>query len=265
MQLPPPPALTGRAQGGLDVAVCVQAPAVASSPPQALPIQSESDVSPPAGGDAVPLSPPSGLYPRRIRPVLGAALVACLAVPTLAVCAVIATLHVALYRRASDVFFRQQRAGRWGVPFTMVKFRTMWPDTAGKPRATRLGAALRRSKLDELPQLWNVVRGEMSLIGPRPEMLELEAWAEIHVPGFGERLCIRPGITGLAQVVQDSTPAEVDLYREKLRLNRAYVERMSLRNDFWILVRTAARPLRPRRAGPRGGQLDPRAAGLKAG
>ena len=101
--------------------------------------------------------------------------------------------------------FRQERVGRDQKPFTLVKFRTMRPDTASvashladASAITRLGAFLRRTKLDELPQLWNVLKGEMSLVGPRPCLFnQTELIAERHSRGvFG----VRPGITGLAQV-----------------------------------------------------------------
>lgn len=116
--------------------------------------------------------------------------------------------------------FRQTRVGRFQKPFTLVKFRTMRPDTqsvathlANPSSVTPLGAFLRRTKLDELPQLWNVLKGEMSLVGPRPCLFnQIELIAERHSRGvFGAR----PGITGLAQVsnIDMSTPkllAETD-------------------------------------------------------
>ena len=116
--------------------------------------------------------------------------------------------------------FRQERVGRDQKPFTLVKFRTMRPDTASvashladASAITRLGAFLRRTKLDELPQLWNVLKGEMSLVGPRPCLFnQTELIAERHNRGVFEA---RPGITGLAQVnnIDMSTPkllAETD-------------------------------------------------------
>ena len=116
--------------------------------------------------------------------------------------------------------FRQERVGRDQRPFILVKFRTMRPDTASVAShladvsaITRLGAILRRTKLDELPQLWNVLKGEMSLVGPRPCLFnQTELIAERHSRGVFEA---RPGITGLAQVsnIDMSTPkllAETD-------------------------------------------------------
>jgi O-antigen biosynthesis protein WbqP len=126
---------------------------------------------------------------------------------------------VGLFDTGSPLF-RQERVGRDQRPFTLVKFRTMRPDTASvashladASAITRLGVFLRRAKLDELPQLWNVLKGEMSLVGPRPCLFnQTELIAERHSLGVFE---VRPGITGLAQVsnIDMSTPkllAEID-------------------------------------------------------
>ena len=128
---------------------------------------------------------------------------------------------VGLFDTGSPLF-RQERVGRDQRPFTLVKFRTMRPDTASvashladASAITRLGAFLRRTKLDELPQLWNVLKGEMSLVGPRPCLFnQTELIAERHSRGVFEA---RPGITGLAQVsnIDMSTPkllAETDAH-----------------------------------------------------
>ena len=188
-------------------------------------------------------------YARLVRPLLGGILVAAIALPVAVTVAALCLVQLSVYRRRDAVFFLQTRAGQHGKPFRILKFRTMGHDAEGTLRPTPLGALLRKSHLDELPQLWNVVKRDMSLIGPRPETLELEEWGEKEVPGFQSRLSMRPGITGLAQVVQDSTPAVAELYREKLRLNQAYERQVSLRMDTWILFRTAVRPVRPRAFG----------------
>ncbi|RMH01491.1 MAG: sugar transferase [Planctomycetota bacterium] len=127
------------------------------------------------------------------------------------------------------VLFRQRRCGLAGRPFTILKFRTL---SASGGRVGRLGRFLRRTSLDELPQLWNVLRGEMSLVGPRP-LLERDLPAD---PGRRRRRqsCL-PGLTGLAQVSGRShlTP------RRRLELDLAYVESRGLLLDLWILARTA--------------------------
>jgi lipopolysaccharide/colanic/teichoic acid biosynthesis glycosyltransferase len=133
--------------------------------------------------------------------------------------------------------FRQERAGRDGRPFTMYKFRSMRseadafgpsPSSADDPRLTRLGRWLRETSLDELPQLWNILKGDMSLVGPRPLYM---SQAEAFTPRQRRRLEVRPGIFGLAQVQgRGELPHE-----EKLELDVQYVERMSLAQDLRIL------------------------------
>jgi lipopolysaccharide/colanic/teichoic acid biosynthesis glycosyltransferase len=137
-------------------------------------------------------------------------------------------------------FFRQERAGRGGKPFQVYKFRTMRtdadpfgdsPQSGSDPRITKIGRFLRETSLDELPQLVNVMRGEMSLVGPRP--LYLQQMAEWNARQR-RRLAVKPGLTGLAQVSgRGSLTIE-----EKLELDVQYVERVSLWFDLWILWRT---------------------------
>lgn len=141
------------------------------------------------------------------------------------------------------VIYKQERLGRFGTPFVMLKFRTMkkeaerdGPVWAARKdaRCTRTGAFLRRFHLDELPQLWNILRGEMSFVGPRPERAVFyEAFHET-VDGFERRLCVKPGLTGLAQINggYDLTPAE------KFRLDADYMARRSLSFDFYCVFRT---------------------------
>jgi lipopolysaccharide/colanic/teichoic acid biosynthesis glycosyltransferase len=148
------------------------------------------------------------------------------------------------------VFFRQLRAGRGGIPFSMLKYRTMLPNAVelgrelglsedpfglvpDDPRITRSGRFLRRTSLDELPQLWNVLRGQMSLVGPRPDLVEQVANYE---PADRRRLAVRPGITGWAQVRgRDEIPWE-----ERFRLDAWYVENWSLALDAKIILLTFA-------------------------
>jgi lipopolysaccharide/colanic/teichoic acid biosynthesis glycosyltransferase len=153
-------------------------------------------------------------------------------------------------------FFPARRIGRRGVPFIAWKFRTMtWrPESsgpaissAGDPRVTPVGRLLRRFRLDELPQLWNVARAEMRLVGPRPED---PRFVELADPRQREVLSVRPGITGLAQLAfadEARVLGPVDpegAYRRivqprKLRVDAAYVRHRSTRLDLWILGATA--------------------------
>ena len=139
------------------------------------------------------------------------------------------------------VLYRQRRVGKDGHEFELLKLRTMvvgaerkgagWAVDRGDPRITRVGRALRRLSLDELPQLWNVVRGEMSLIGPRPT---LAYQVEQYTPRQRRRLDVRPGITGWAQVQgRASLPWE-----ERIELDVWYVEHRSPVLDAKILART---------------------------
>lgn len=161
-------------------------------------------------------------------------------------------LIVRLNSRGPGIF-RQVRVGKRGKAFTMYKLRSMrsdaeaatgpaWSPTGGDPRVTRLGFWLRRLHFDELPQLFNVVRGEMSLVGPRPERPEfVEVLAE-QLPGYLNRLMVQPGITGLAQI---NLPPDTDLdsVHRKLILDCEYVRSASLWLDLRIVLCTALRML----------------------
>jgi lipopolysaccharide/colanic/teichoic acid biosynthesis glycosyltransferase len=169
--------------------------------------------------------------------------------PLALVPAVLVTLvNTIVQRDPRKVFFRQERIGRRGRPFVLLKFRTM-RDVPGDDhaRVTRFGRFLRNTHLDELPQLVNVLRGEMCLIGPRPEMPETELWAGGLLPAFSERLVLAPGVTGLAQITQGYTDSgDVQAYREKLALNERYRATLSFARDVSILWRTALWMLRGR-------------------
>lgn len=138
--------------------------------------------------------------------------------------------------------FRQRRAGRRGKPFALLKFRTMRADvdpygqsprSADDPRLTPLGRWLRERSLDELPQLLNVLAGQMSLVGPRPLYLrQAEQWNEQQT----RRLLVRPGLTGYAQVCGRAGLT----HEEKIELDVYYVDNRSFRMDLWILLKTAA-------------------------
>jgi lipopolysaccharide/colanic/teichoic acid biosynthesis glycosyltransferase len=186
-------------------------------------------------------------------------LVASILLIVLAPVLLVIALAVRLDSRGPSLF-RQRRVGRRLEPFTVVKFRTMHvgvgheahrafvldliagavPDQTvegprykmtGDPRVTKLGRMLRRSSLDELPQLWNVVRGEMSLVGPRPS---LPYEVEHYPPGWFERFAVQPGVTGLWQV---SGRSELTL-EQMIQLDNEYVRRRSLWFNVWILLRT---------------------------
>jgi lipopolysaccharide/colanic/teichoic acid biosynthesis glycosyltransferase len=143
------------------------------------------------------------------------------------------------------IFFRQVRPGLHGKPFTMIKLRTMNERVESHfnltrindDRVTKVGRFLRKYKIDELPQLWNVLKGEMSLIGPRPEPLEIAKMLESEIAGYSLRRNVLPGITGLAQVLQGytQTVAEAEV---KLKYDLEYISTISPVSDIKILVKT---------------------------
>jgi exopolysaccharide biosynthesis polyprenyl glycosylphosphotransferase len=142
------------------------------------------------------------------------------------------------------VIYRQRRVGRGGVPFTILKFRTMHDEaematgpvlaTKDDPRVTPLGRLLRATRLDELPQLWNVMRGDMSFVGPRPERPEFVEGYQSDIQGYTERFKVRPGLTGYAQVngeYHTSAPT-------KLKYDLSYIHNRSFWLDLRILSET---------------------------
>ncbi len=219
------------------------------------------------GGPAERDGPGSGSSPLRLRPRasrtrtrgrLAAGLkrlfdlcVVASAAPLWLPLAALVAAAVKLSDPRAPIFFSQERTGRGGRRFRMYKFRTMvpeaeqlkaslfhrsersWPDfkIADDPRITPLGRWLRRSSLDELPQLWNVLRGDMSLVGPRPTSFSAETYEAWQT----ERLDAAPGITGLWQV----EARNIDDFAERIRIDLRYVERQGFLYDLWILLRTA--------------------------
>jgi lipopolysaccharide/colanic/teichoic acid biosynthesis glycosyltransferase len=160
---------------------------------------------------------------------------------------------------AGPGIYRQRRVGLGGRNFTMFKLRTMridaetrtgpvWACGMRDPRMTPLGRWLRRLHLDELPQLYNVARGEMALVGPRPERPEFVGVLAAKIPGYLDRLAVKPGITGLAQI---NLPPDTDLasVRRKLVLDQEYIQTAGLLLDLRIVLCTLLRL-----AGLRGGQ-----------
>ena len=145
------------------------------------------------------------------------------------------------------ILYRQKRVGRNGIPFTCLKFRTMRADAeaasgaqwAGDddPRITSLGRWLRRSRLDEIPQLWNVLRGDMGFVGPRPERPEFVEWLNQEIPYYNLRHIIRPGITGWAQI-RYQYGATLGESKEKLRYDLYYIKHLSVSLDLMIIMET---------------------------
>jgi lipopolysaccharide/colanic/teichoic acid biosynthesis glycosyltransferase len=186
----------------------------------------------------------SALYPliKRILEVGAAAVMLVLSAPIIALCA----LAVRLDSRGSPVY-TQKRSGLRGKTITIYKIRTMYQDSEwttgpfwsrpGDSRVTRVGRILRACHLDELPQLINILRGEMSLIGPRPERPEIIAQIERALPRYGDRLLVRPGLTGLAQVLQ-APDTGLDSVQRKLTYDLFYLEQVGPSLDLRILLAT---------------------------
>jgi lipopolysaccharide/colanic/teichoic acid biosynthesis glycosyltransferase len=176
---------------------------------------------------------------KRFLDILIAAAVLIAAAPVMLVTAILVR-----WRLGSPVLFRQVRPGLGGSSFQLVKFRTMRDarDSGGKPlgdheRLTPFGKALRATSLDELPQLFNVLRGDMSLVGPRPLLME---YLPHYSPEQARRHDVRPGITGWAQVNGRNAIS----WEDKFRLDVWYVDNMSVRLDLKIMALTALRIIR---------------------
>jgi len=188
---------------------------------------------PPVSANLIPTPWANG--PKRVFDLVGAVLMLVLLSPVL----VLSALAVKLTSQGS-VFFRQRRIGRGGAAFEVVKFRTMraarTPDPKelvplNHPDITVIGFFLRRCKFDELPQLFNVLTGEMSLVGPRPTLPDqAAAYTEFQ----RQRLLVRPGVTGLAQVYGSARMP----WDERIQYDVAYVQRCGLMLDLWILLRS---------------------------
>ncbi len=146
-----------------------------------------------------------------------------------------------------SILYSQLRLTEGGRTFTLWKFRSMRADAEDLSgaalaarednRITPVGRVLRRTRLDELPQLFNVLRGDMSLIGPRPERPEIAMQLSQAIPRFNQRLKAKAGLTGLAQVIQ-GYPDGVHGYRRKVGLDIIYIRKCSLLLDLWIALRT---------------------------
>lgn len=178
-------------------------------------------------------------FAKRLLDVAAAALALLLAAPLLAGCALAVRLA-----DGPGVLFRQQRVGEDGRPFVMLKFRTLRADPgesdtrwtiAGDARVSGVGRLLRRTSLDELPQLWNVLRGDMSLVGPRPERPHFVAEFSHAYPGYAQRHRMPAGLTGLAQIsgLRGDTSIE-----DRARFDNHYIDSWSLWQDLCIMLRT---------------------------
>jgi exopolysaccharide biosynthesis polyprenyl glycosylphosphotransferase len=145
------------------------------------------------------------------------------------------------------VLFPQERVGRNGLPFNLYKFRTMCQNaeletgptwaTEDDPRVTRVGRWLRRTRLDEIPQLYNVLKGDMGFVGPRPERPEFVQWLIEVIPYYQMRHIIRPGITGWAQV-RYQYGSSLEETKQKLKYDLYYIKHMSLALDCLIVFET---------------------------
>lgn len=210
-----------------------------------------------------PVEQPFPRYLKRLGDIVGAAVGLVLCLPLFALIALAIRLD-----SPGPVLFRHRRIGRNRRPFRVLKFRTMVNEAetlgpevtiASDARITRVGAFLRRTKIDELPQLWNVLVGDMSLVGPRPQSFSF-------LPYYGEDdldviLSVRPGVTGPTQLwlrheeeilAKQADPIQfyiVTLLPQKIASDRQYVQGWSLASDLRILVRTAAALLKIRRSG----------------
>ncbi|MCO6430065.1 MAG: sugar transferase [Deltaproteobacteria bacterium] len=183
-------------------------------------------------------------WQKRAIDVLGAVSLLVLCSPLILITALLVLLS-----SGRPVLLRQRRLTEGGRIFTMYKFRSMQRDaeagtgavmaSKSDPRITPIGRILRRTRLDELPQLVNVLRGEMSLIGPRPERPEIAVQLARVIPCVHRRLAVKAGLTGLAQVLGGYS-SSVEEYREKVAWDLLYVRRRSLKLDIFIAFKTVS-------------------------
>jgi sugar transferase (PEP-CTERM system associated) len=182
------------------------------------------------------------LFAKRLLDILAAGVGLVLALPFMILVALAVRLD-----SPGPVFFRQDRVGRGGREFTLWKFRSMRTDAEaggarwavqGDPRVTRVGRFIRKTRLDELPQLWNVLTGDMSLVGPRPERRMFVQQLKEVCPWYEQRLVVRPGLTGWAQI-KAPYASSFEESIEKLKFDLYYIKNLSLFLDISILLSTA--------------------------
>jgi exopolysaccharide biosynthesis polyprenyl glycosylphosphotransferase len=180
---------------------------------------------------------------KRLGDITVAALVLVAALPIMGLIAIAVRLT-----STGPVLYHQRRVGRHGVPFTVHKFRTMrhgaeaesgpvWASKDGDPRLTPIGGWLRRVRLDELPQLVNIIRGEMSLVGPRPERPEFVSALTEQIPYYGQRHVVRPGLSGWAQI-RYTYGASTEDALQKLQYDLYYIKNLSIALDVYIMFET---------------------------
>lgn len=190
---------------------------------------------------AVRVSDPARSVWKRVLDLVASFLLLILLAPALACIALAVRLD-----SPGPALFRQVRTGLRGRPFQVFKFRSMAvcaavdtsPATVNDPRITRLGALLRRSSIDELPQLLNVLCGEMSLVGPRPHAVDHDRKFAEEIEGYDLRFRVRPGITGLAQINGSRGGGDVFEMRRRLALDNRYIAKWSIWSDIKIILLT---------------------------
>lgn len=180
---------------------------------------------------------------KRTLDIVASALLFVVTLPLMAIVALAVRLT-----STGAVLYHQNRVGLQGTIFTVHKFRTMrenaealtgpvWASKSGDPRVTPIGRLLRRTRLDELPQLWNVIKGDMSFVGPRPERPEFVSELTNQIPYYGQRHTVRPGITGWAQV-RYTYGASVEDALHKLQYDLFYIKNLSIALDLFIIFET---------------------------
>ncbi|MBI1337966.1 MAG: exopolysaccharide biosynthesis protein [Phycisphaera sp.] len=183
---------------------------------------------------------------KEVLDIVGGSLLFMGFMPLMLLCA----LLIKLWDPAGPVLYRQVRVGLNGRLFTIYKLRSMYVDAEAHGKAVRAGQDdprvipvcrwMRKSHVDELPQLFNIVRGEMSLVGPRPERPEMFEELSREMPDFEKRLAVKPGLTGMAQIY-NGYDTDIESVKRKLKMDLEYIDRMSLALEFKLLFSTFAK------------------------
>lgn len=183
---------------------------------------------------------------KELLDIVGGALALLIFFPVMVICAAI----IKISDPAGPILYRQVRVGLNGRLFTIYKLRSMYVDSEKAGRAVRAGADdprviplckwMRKSHVDELPQLFNILRGEMSLVGPRPERPELFEELSRAMPDFERRLAVKPGLTGYAQIY-NGYDTDIDAVKRKLEMDLHYIENMGLGLELKLLAATVGK------------------------